>query len=264
MADEVQIKFGADIGGALSAVATLKQALAGAAEPVARLKTAFAELDAAMQPRTAAAALAAFRAQMQEMVSLHQISLQQALGFDVEYTAQQTDEERARLEEVLASDSATIADKTRTFGQLMDLSARYSAQLAQDQQRIAAAGAREANQLAQPFRQAFDQIGSGWRSAATGLIEGTINFRTAALEAARSVEGGFVSMFESVLSKAAAGPLASLLGQSAPGAGEGVGDVLGNALSRSIFGAPQQLGQLTATTANTTALAPPTPRRSPG
>src|SRR5947208_9937348 len=62
-------------------------------------------------------------------------------------------------------------------------------------------------------------------------------------------------MIETTVSKMAAGPLASLLGTAAPSAGEGVGDVLGNAVSRWIFGMPQQLGQAAATTANTAALA---------
>ena len=255
MADEVQIKFGADLSGALSAVNTLKQALAGIADPAPRLKAAFAELDAALQPRAALAALAQFRAQLQQLVAQHAVSLRQALGFDIEYTAQRSEEERARLEAALASDQATVADKARSFGQLLDLSARYSAQTAQDQRRIAEAARHEADRLAAPFRQAFDEIGAGWRSAAIGLIEGTLDFRGAALEAARAVERGFVSMLETVVSKAAAGPLASLLGQPAPAVGEGVGDVLGGAVSRWIFGAPQQLGQVAATTANTAALA---------
>jgi hypothetical protein len=254
LADEVAIKFGADLSGALDAVTTLKQALSGIADPIPRLKTSFAELDAAMQPKAALAALAQFRAQMQQLVSERAISLRQALGFDIEYTAQLNDEERARLEAVLAADAAAVADKTRAFGQLLDVSARYSAEIARDQQKLADAAAREADRLARPFRQAFAEIGLGWQRAAVGLIEGTLNFRGAALEAARAVERGFVSMTETVISKAAAGPLASLLGASAPRADEGVADVLGDAVSRSIFGAPQQLGEAAATTANTAAL----------
>jgi hypothetical protein len=71
----------------------------------------------------------------------------------------------------------------------------------------------------------------------------------------RSVERGIVDMLGTTMSKMAAGPLAGLLNQSAPSAGEGVGDVLGNALSRWIFGLPQQLGQTAASGANTAALA---------
>jgi hypothetical protein len=254
LADEVQIKFGADIGGAISALNTLKQAVTGAAEPVARLKTAFSDAGAAVQ-QSGAAALTAFRADMQRMVAERAISLQQALGFDIEYTAQRNEQERARLEGALANDAATLAEKSESYNELVELSARYQAQLAQDQRRLAEATRREADKMARPYVQAFDQIGAGWRSAVTGLVEGTLSFRTAALEVARSVERGFISMAQTTLSRAAAGPLASLLGQGTPAAGAGVGDVLGNAVSRLISGAPQQLGEAAASTANIAALA---------
>ena len=262
MADEVQIKFGADIGGAISALNTLKQAVSGAAEPVARLKTAFADAGAAVQ-QSGAAALAAFRADMQRMVAERAISLRQALGFDIEYAAQRSELERAQLERVLASDAATLAEKSESYGELVELSARYSAQLAQDQRRLAEAARREADRMAQPYRQAFDEIGAGWRSAVIGLVEGTLNFQTAALRVAQSVERGFISMAQTTLSRAAAGPLASLLGLAAPAAGEGVGDVLGNAVGGWIgkqFGLSNlldtggQAANTAALTANTAAL----------
>ena len=59
MADEVQIKFGADIGGA--------------------------------------------------------ISLRQALGFDIEYADQRSDQERLHFDRVLASDAATLAENPRAM-----------------------------------------------------------------------------------------------------------------------------------------------------
>ena len=255
MADEVQIKFGADIAGAVAALNTLKQAVAGATEPVLRLKTAFLEADAAMQQRSGVAALAAFKAEMQQMVAARALSLREALGFDIEYTARHSAEERARLEDVLAGDAATLADKAQSYRQLIELSQRYSAELARDQTRIADAARREADRIALPYRQAFDEIGAGWRSAVSGLVEGSETFGSAALQAVRAVERGILGMIETTVSKFAAGPLASLLGSPAPAAGEGVGDVLGNTLSRWIFGLPQQLGQAAATTANTAALA---------
>jgi hypothetical protein len=109
--------------------------------------------------------------------------------------------------------------------------------------------------MAQPYRQAFDAIGAGWRSAVIGLVEGTLSFRTAALGVAQSVERGFISMAQTTLSRAAAGPLSSLLGLAGPAAGEGVGDVLGNAASRWISGVPQELGGAAAGAANIAALA---------
>jgi hypothetical protein len=255
VADEVQIKFGADVTGAVAALNTLKQAVAGATEPVLRLKTAFLEADAAMQQRSGIAALAAFKAEMQQMVAARALSLQQALGFDIEYTARHSAEERARLEDVLAGDAATLADKAQSYRQLIELSQRYSTELARDQTRIADAARREADRVALPYRQAFDEIGAGWRAAVSGLIEGSETFGSAALQTVRAVERGILGMIETTMSKFAAGPLASLLGSPKPTAGAGVGDVLGNTLSRWIFGLPQQLGQAAATTANTAALA---------
>ena len=249
MADEVQIRFGADIGGALSALNALKQAVTSATAPVSKLKTAFTEAGAAAQ--------AAFRVDMQRMVGERAISLRQALGFDIQYAAQRSELERANLEKTLASDAESVTTKSLAYAQLIELSGRYSAQLAQDQARLAAAGRNEADRFAQPYRQAFDEIGAGWHSAVAGLVEGTLNFQTAALRVAQSVERGFISIAQTTLSRAAAGPLASLLGLAAPVAGQGVGDVLGNALGGWIgkqfgFGTLLDTG---AQAANTAALA---------
>jgi hypothetical protein len=222
LADEVQIKIGADIGGALSTLNALKQAITGATAPVSKLKSAFTEAGAAAQ--------AAFRADLQGMVAARAISLRQAFGFDIEYAAKQSELQRAALEKDLAGDAETLEQKSSTYAQLVELSGRYSAQLAQDQMRVAEAARKEADRIAQPYRQAFDEIGAGWRSAVTGLVEGTLNFQTAALRVAQSVERGFISMAQTTLSRAAAGPLAALLGLAAPAAGQGVGDVLGSGL----------------------------------
>ena len=262
MADDVQVKFGADIGGALSALNALRQAVTAAAEPVARLGNAFAGAGAAVQQHSAAAA-AAFKANLQSMVAEHAISLSQALGFDVEYNSQRSELERAEIERGLASDAQTLTDKSLTYDRLVQLSGRYSAQLTQDQTRIAEAARRDADRFAQPYRQAFDEIGAGWRTAVTGLVEGTVNFQTAALRVAQSVERGFIAMAQTTLSRAAAGPLAALLGLGAPAAGGGVGDVLGSAVGGwigrqfrlgNLFDAGAQAANTAALSANTAAL----------
>lgn len=254
MAEDFQFRIGGDIGRAISAVDNLKRAVSGAAEPVARLKSAFVETGA-MAQQSGAATLAAFRANLQRMVAEHAISLRQAVGFDIEYTAQRSAEERARLTTSLASDAASLGERAASYADLVALSDRYAAQLAHDQRRIAEAARHEADRIALPYRQAFDDIGAGWRSAVTGLVEGTLTFRGAALQVAQSVQRGFIGMLQTTASRAAAGPLASLLGLAAPAAGEGVGDVLGNAVGRWIFGMPQQLGTAAVTTANAAALA---------
>jgi len=94
-----------------------------------------------------------------------------------------------------------------------------------------------------------------------GLVEGTLSFRSAALGVVQSVERGFIGMAETTLSRPPPGRCRSLLGLAKPAVGEGVGDVLGNAASRWIFGAPQQLGEAAASTATSPRL-PPIPQRS--
>jgi len=86
VADEVQIKLGADFGGAIAGLNSLKQAIAGVAEPVARLKSAFLDTGAAMRQQSAAT-LVAFRADMRRMVAERALSLREALVLDVDYTA---------------------------------------------------------------------------------------------------------------------------------------------------------------------------------
>ena len=164
------------------------------------------------------------------MVAERAISLREAIGLEIDYTARRSAEERVRVTSALANDAASLGDKASAYAELVGLSERYTAEVAQDQRRMAEAARREADRIALPYRHSFAEIGEGWRYAMTGLVEGTLNFRGAALEVAQSVERGFVRMLQTTASRAAAGPLASLLGQPAPAAGEGVSDILGNAV----------------------------------
>jgi hypothetical protein len=243
-----------DIGGAVTAVETLKQAVSAATEPVSRLKQVFLEAGSAIQ-RSSAANVAAYRADLQRMVAERAISLREALGLEIDYSVRRGTEERTQLANTLANDAAGLGERASAYAELVGLSERYAAQVAQDQRRMAEAARWEADRIALPYRYAFDKIGAGWRYAITGLIDGNLSFREAAQQAALSVEYGFIRMLQTTASRAAAGPLASLLGQPAPAASEGVSDVLGNAVGSWLFGAPQQFGAAAATTANTAALA---------
>ena len=239
-----------DIGIAFTAVDSLKRAVSSATEPVVRLKQAFLEAGSTIQRNSTENAVA-YRADLQRMVAERALSLREAIGLEIDYTTRRGAEERARLTDALTSDATGLEEKASAYAQLVGLSERYAAEVAQDQLRMAEAARREADRIALPYRHAFDEIGVGWRYAMTGLVEGTLSFRGAALEVAQSVERGFVRMLQTTASRAAAGPLASLLGQPAPAAGEGVSDVLGSAVGSWLFGAPQQLGAA----ANTSALA---------
>jgi hypothetical protein len=245
-----------DIGIAFTAVESLKRAVSAASEPVVRLRQAFFDAGAAAQ-RSSATSAATYRADLRRMVAEREVSLREAIGLEIDYTTRRGAEDRAQLTNALANDAASLGDRASAYAELVGLSGRYAAEIAQDQRWMAEAARREADHIALPYRRAFDGIGEGWRHAMTGLIDGTLNFRGAALEVAQSVERGLMRMLQTTASRAAAGPLASLMGQPAPAVGDGVSDVLGNAVGSWLFGAPQQLGaavNTAALAANTAAL----------
>ncbi len=200
------------------------------------------------------AAVNDFRAGLQAKAAAHEISLQQALAFDLQYLQQLEARQRQHLEGELRSEEQSAENRYVLLEQLLDLSARYDARTHDNQRRLAEAARRESEKVAQPFRQAFAEIGNGARLGLIGLIEGTETFGSAAMRVARSVERGFVGMLESIASKAAARPLARMLGLPL-GSGDGVADVLGNAVGRWLFGMPQQAAEAAGLAANTGALA---------
>src|SRR5579885_572166 len=103
MADRVEITIGADIVDAVDALGTLKARF----DELTHLA-----LQATQKMRQADAAyLAAFKNDMQILVDSKQLSLQQALGFEIDYTAQLFAQEQARLQAIRDSDKATIADR---------------------------------------------------------------------------------------------------------------------------------------------------------
>lgn len=239
-----------DIGISFTAVDSLKRAVSAATEPVVRLRQAFFEASAAAQ-RSSATSAATYRADLRRMVAEREVSLREAIGLEIDYTTKRGTENRTQLANALASDAANLGDRASTYAELVGVSERYASAVAQDQRRMAETARHEADRMALPYRRAFDRIGDEWRYAVTGLIDGSLSFGGAALEVAQSVERGFMHVLQTTASRVAAGPLASVLGQPAVSAGEGISDVLGNAVGSWIFGAPQQL----TATANTAALA---------
>jgi hypothetical protein len=156
-----------------------------------------------------------------------------------------------------------FTQSTSSFDDLMAASYQAANQFEADQARMSSAAEKAAGKIAQPYTKAFDQIGASWTRAAAGLINGTLTWQQAAIKAGEGVTNGLTSMAETVLSKSAAGPLASLLGLAAPKPGEGVGAVLGGGLSGlltkglglpSAVEAGEQTANTTAIAANTVAL----------
>src|SRR5208283_863516 len=179
--------------------------------------------------------LAAFKSNMQAMVAAHKISKEQQYGFDIEYTAQLHDQERQRLEAMLADDNATTEQKTRVYLQLLELDARYTAQVEADQAKIVEAQQAAANKMAQTFTQMFDQIGNTFEQTIAGMIERTTTWQQGMQKIFNQVLQDFIKMISDMLSQWAASGLMSLGIGTGAGQGAGLGSVLGSALG-GLFG----------------------------
>jgi hypothetical protein len=179
--------------------------------------------------------LAAFKSNMQALVAAHKITKEQQYGFEIQYTAQLHDQERQRLEAILADDNATTEQKTRVYLQLLELDARYTAQVEADQAKIAEAQQAASAKIPQNFTQMFDQIGSTLESTLAGMIERTTTWQQGLQKIFQQVLQGFIKMVSDMVSQWAASGLMSLgIGTSA-GEGAGLGAVLGAGL-KGLFG----------------------------
>ncbi|HZT87385.1 MAG TPA: hypothetical protein VFA12_05400 [Stellaceae bacterium] len=301
MADDVQIRFGADIDEALAAIARLKEAIAALAEPVSRNKAQFsaagadfahvqrdmaaAQVQAAAELEAIAAAgvaarqrldqsyIESFKRAMQVLVDEKKITSQQALGFDIEYSAGIEAQERERLETLLAGDSAAAADKLKTYQELMQLDARYAAQLAEDQKKIADDARAQADKIQRSYEQSFDQVGRSAQRTFNQILTGQTTWRQGAVRLVQDFETFFLEQIETIAAKWAASGLASLAGgavatavsgaQATGGSGLGAGlmALAGIGQPAGLFGtgllsAPgaAAAAQTTAVTANTTAV----------
>src|SRR5579864_5676941 len=252
MADTLQINVAVDASGAIAPINQLKSAIAGLGAPLAAMGAA--SLDAAQMQQqalgqTTRAALdtaralrqmdgesvAVFKNAMQVMVDQKQLTLQQALGFDIEYTAQLHDQEVLRLDAVLDSDQATAEDRRRVMGQLAELDARYAAQSSAEFRRAADEARAQADRVARSHEEAFDRIAGSVQRTFNEVLTRQTTWAKGMTRMIQEVETYFLDEVEKMAAKWAASGLASL-------AGGAVASAVGAA-------------QITAITANTTALA---------
>jgi len=295
LADDVQIKFGGDVADALAAIERLKEAVGGLADPVARSSAQFAEAGAAFarnqqamvgaQQQAAAemqrlaeqnaavqasldkSYLAGFQRDMQILVDQKKITTQQALGFDIEYTAQLEEQERRRLEAMLASDDASAAEKLTTYQQLMQLDARYTAQVEEDQKKIADAARQQADRIQRSYEQAFDELGRSAQRNFNDILTGQTTWQKGAVKLMQDFETFFLDQIETMAAKWAASGLADLAGgtvasavggaqaKGGTGLGAGLMALVGISQPGGLFGTGLMSGGAAAdTTAVTTAM----------
>lgn len=257
MTDSIQISFTADASPALAAISSLKAALA-------QLSPALAEFNAA--------SLRTFRNQMQILVDMKQATTQQALGFDIEYTAQLRAQEAQRLQAAIAGDSSMIDDKLKALADLAQLDTQYTATVSEDQRRIADDARRQAEAVQRSYEAAFDRLGSSGRRTFNEMLTGQTGWAQGSQRLVQQVETFFLEEIENIAARWAASGLASLAGGAvqtavtgaqaagATGLGAGLMAMVGLNQPGGLFGTGLLAGaggaaQATALTANTTALA---------
>jgi hypothetical protein len=292
VADNVQITFSVDASDALGEINQLKTAIAGLNAPL--LAMAAVSMDAAQRQQQAieqgtraalenaramqqidSQSVAAFKSSMQVMVAQKQLSLQQALGYDIEYTAQVTDQERQRLEAVFANDQAALKDRMAALQLMTELDARYAAQASAEYSRAAEAARAAADRITRSYEAAFDRIGGSVTRTFNDMLTGQTAWAKGVTQMIQEVETFFLDEIETMAARWAASGLAGLAGgavstavsgaQAAGGTGLGAGltALLGIGQPGGLFGSGLLSGsgtaamtaQTTAVTANTTALA---------
>jgi hypothetical protein len=197
VADEVQIKFTADAMPAVRSVSELRDALAMLAPAVSAFGSS---------------SLRVFRDQMQMLVDMKQMTTQQALGFDIEYTARLRDQEAQRLQAVMASDATTIEEKTKALDNLAQLDTQYTAAVTDDQRRIADQAKTQAQAVQRSYEAAFDRLGGSAQRTFNEILTGQTTWAKGSIELTRQVESSFLTEVENMAAKWAASGLASLAG----------------------------------------------------
>jgi hypothetical protein len=291
MADTVQINIGVDVSDAVGPIDALKSAIGGISQPLAAMRDASVEASQAQQKSiegVVSAALAAtramqqadaayaqaFRNSMQMLVDSKQLSLQQALGFDIDYSAQVLEQERERLAVIEESDQAATASRAAAMAAMHELDARYVAEASQDYRRLADAARSQGDQIARSYEQAFDRVGGSVTRTFNEILTRQTTWSKGMTRVVQEVESFFLEQVEAMAAKWAASGLGDLAGgavssavgaaQATGGSGLGAGltALLGINQPGGLFGtgllsgggAASASAQAAAITANTTAL----------
>jgi hypothetical protein len=266
MAERVEISIGANIGDAVDALGVLKARF----DELTHLA-----LQAAQKMQHADAAyLAAFKNNMQILVDSKQLSLQQALGFDIDYTAQLFGQEQARLQAIRDNDNASAADRLAATALMREADLRYITQTSAEYRQLADAARAQADRIAQSYERAFDRAGGAVQRSFNEMVTGQTTWAKGVTRLVQEVETFFLEEIETMAAKWAASGLASLAGGAvanavnsaqatgATGLGAGLTSMLGINQPGGLFGTGLLSGaggataatQAAAMTANTTAL----------
>lgn len=291
MADNVQINISADSSGAVDAVRTLTTALGSVREPLAALGTASAQASQAQQlamrqmtqqamqaTRTMqqldASYVATFKNNMQSMVDSKQLTLRQALGFDIDYSSQVFEQEQERLQAIRDSDDFTLADHQRVAQMMQVADARYAEQASEQYRQLADESRRQADRVARSYEAAFSRVGDTVQHTFNEILTRQTAWAKGMNRIVQEVDSFFLEQVEDMAAKWAASGLAGIAGGAVSGAvnaaqqtggsglGAGLTALLGIGQPGGLFGTGLMSGagsaagatQAAAITANTTAL----------
>lgn len=146
-----------------------------------------------------------FESNMKKMVAAKQITLKQAAGFELQYTAQLTAEEKKRLETVMADDRATADEKARAYDRLLALDADY------------------ARKSVETLKDAADKVNKGWQEALKPIEDQFATFATDVITRTKSIAKAFDQMMKSIIDDFLKSNIKSLFENLIPGMGGGGG-----------------------------------------
>ena len=198
--------------------------------------------------------LNAFERSMKLLVAQKQITLKQALGFDIEYTEQVEAQEKQRLQAFLSDDRLSAAEKQSYYDKLLALEADYDSKVTEYQ-------TEAANNASRAWTDAAKQFSDSFATAATDVITRTKTIGQAFDQLASSIikdtlNSAIKSLFEGALGIGGGGILGGL-GQSLFGSGlaglvgnpftAGAGGLLGGSLAGLFGGGAGSVLESTAT-----------------
>jgi LAS superfamily LD-carboxypeptidase LdcB len=163
-----------------------------------------------------------------EVADRHMTAVQ-AAGYYIEQVEREIDARRKALAELKTIDGLTLEQKRTLEKQMVTAVAEGEKERADARRQYAKAQEAENDKYAADIKRSFDGIGSSVTEAFNGLVTGQTTYADAMKKLWQGVTNDVLTGIEGIASKAAAVPLAGLLGQPRPKSGEGVGDVLGNA-----------------------------------
>lgn len=162
-----------------------------------------------------------FESNMKKMVAAKQITLKQAAGFELQYTAQLMGEEKKRLETIMADDRATADDKQRAYDRLLQLDADY------------------ARKSVETLKDAADKVNKSWQEALKPIEDQFATFATDIITRTKSIAKAFDQMMRSIIDDFLKANIKNLFENLIPGmggAGSGGGGSGGTGAGLGIFG----------------------------